>query len=322
MKFGGFWRPVSLPLVACLAVPCSVLVMSQAAAAQDSSAQDSGVTVVVKSPPPAAPAATRTTAAGVLPLRGPTGGSNSGQTNTAPTQLRPPQSVTTGSVSATAIPAPAVKSAPPAGDINNTTADQGAGWQAAVTQAQGPTPLLGAAREKAVQEINAYFNGMDSLQGTFTQVDSEQKVTTGKFYVERPGKLRFDYDPPSPLTIVSDGHFLAIEDSSLKTIERYPIESTPFRLLLAKNVDLERDARILGVAKGDDELSINLEDKKDDASGSIRLVFTTDPKLKLSQWIITDAQGLTTTVSLDNVEPGRKVAADFFQSRQSFNPYR
>jgi outer membrane lipoprotein-sorting protein len=316
-----------LPFAMCLA-------LGTVLAAGEAAAQDSGTTVVAKTPAPM-----RATAAGVLPAAtapqaqtgAPTAGAQEGSAQGSSAQdssnaaeaLKPAQDVQTGSLPPNQIPPPPpIQTSAPAGDVNNVNADQGAGWEAAVQAAPGPTPLLGDQREQAIKEINDYFNGITSLQGTFKQVDSDDKLTTGRFYVERPGKLRFDYDPPSPLRIVADGAYLSIEDSDLKTIEKYPIESTPFRLLLAKSVDLERDAKILGVAGDDDELSINLEDKNDEASGSIRLVFDTKPDLTLSQWVITDAQGLTTTVTLDDVGPGRKVAADFFQSRNSFSPYR
>ena len=92
-----------------------------------------------------------------------------------------------------------------------------------------------------MQRINDYFNNLNSIQGNFEQVNSNNKRSTGRFYVQRPGKLRFDYAPPSTLRLVADGHFLAIEDSSLKTVEKYPIKSTPFRLLLGEGVDLARD---------------------------------------------------------------------------------
>ena len=106
----------------------------------------------------------------------------------------------------------------------NSGSDEGAGWDAAVVAAPGPTPLIGDQQDAAVERVNAYFNGITSLQGNFEQVDSNNKRATGRFYVLRPGKLRFDYAAPSTLRIVSDGHFLAIEDSSLKTIEKYPLE--------------------------------------------------------------------------------------------------
>ena len=212
--------------------------------------------------------------------------------------------------------------APPTDEITPSAMDEGAGWEAAVEAAQAPTPLIGEEQAKAVQRINAYFNSITNLQGSFDQVDSSNKRSTGRFYVQRPGKIRFDYAPPSALRIVADGHFLAIEDSDLKTVEKYPIASTPFRLLLADAVDLGRDARVVGVESQEGTLAISLEDKTGDAAGSIKLLFDTGPELQLKQWLITDAQGLTTTVTINDIVAGRKVAADFFSSTESFQPFR
>lgn len=213
---------------------------------------------------------------------------------------------------------------PPAapGEINQSAGDEGAGWDAAVEAAHGPTPLIGEQQDAAVARINAYFNGITNLQGNFDQIDSNNKHTNGRFYVQRPGKLRFDYSPPSTLRLVADGHFLAIEDSDLKTIEKYPLESTPFRLLLGDGVDLSRDARIVGVESDEASLAISLQDKSGDAAGQIKLYFETEPEMKLKQWVITDAQGLATTVTVSDIAPGRKVAADFFTSTTSFEPFR
>jgi len=211
---------------------------------------------------------------------------------------------------------------PAPGELNQGNADEGAGWDAAVEAAPAATPLIGEQQDAAVQRINDYFNNLNSIQGNFEQVDSNNKRTTGRFYVQRPGKLRFDYAPPSTLRLVADGHFLAIEDSSLKTVEKYPIESTPFRLLLGEGVDLARDSRIVGVEGDDGSLAITLEDKGGKATGQIKLYFDTAPEMKLSQWVITDAQGLATTVTISDIAPGRKVAADFFTSTTSFQPFR
>lgn len=207
-------------------------------------------------------------------------------------------------------------------EVDQGAADEGAGWDAAVEAAAGPTPLIGEQQAAAVQRINDYFNGITNLQGNFEQVDANNKRATGRFYVQRPGKLRFDYAPPSALRIVADGAFLAIEDSDLKTIERYPLDSTPFRLLLGEGVDLARDARIVGVESDEGLLGVALEDKKGDAAGQIKLYFDTEPEMTLKQWVITDAQGLATTVTVNDVVPGRKVAADFFNAKVSFSPFR
>jgi outer membrane lipoprotein-sorting protein len=213
-----------------------------------------------------------------------------------------------------------IEAAAPVGEIV-APGDEGAGWDAAV-QANLPTPLIGVEQVLAVERINAYFNSITNLQGSFEQLDSNNKRTSGRFYVQRPGKLRFDYAPPSALRIVADGHFLAIEDSDLKTVEKYPLKSTPFRLLLTDSVDLGRDARIIGVEAEEATLAIALEDKSGDATGQIKLSFHTEPELQLKQWTITDAQGLTTRVEISDVVTGRKVATDFFSSKESFQPFR
>ena len=216
----------------------------------------------------------------------------------------------------------ATGTAPPPDEITPTAVDEGAGWEAAVEAAQAATPLIGDEQIKAVERINAYFNNITNLQGSFEQVDATNKRSTGRFYVQRPGKIRFDYAPPSGLRIVADGRFLAIEDADLRTVEKYPIQSTPFRLLLTEAVDLGRDSRIIGVESQEGSLAISLEDKSGDAAGSIRLMFESGSELQLKQWMITDAQGLTTRVTVNDIVSGRKVAADFFTSKESFQPFR
>lgn len=210
----------------------------------------------------------------------------------------------------------------PVGEIIPSSLDEGASWEAAVETANAPTPLIGAEQDEAVESINGYFNGMTNLQGRFEQFDPSNKRTTGRFYVQRPGKIRFDYAPPSALRIIADGHSLAIEDSDLKTVEKYPIKSTPFRLLLGETVNLGRDARIVGVERQDDELAISLEDRRGGAGGRIKLSFFTSGGLKLKEWMITDAQGLSTRVIVNNVVSGRKVAIDFFKAKDKFSPFQ
>jgi outer membrane lipoprotein-sorting protein len=282
-----------------VALPLALAVSTAAALAEDASSSqgEAGTTVAKRSPPSSAIGAP--------------------SQSSSPQGLTEPQDAVLPSTSEEPTGA-----APPAVEIPPSAADEGAGWEAAVEAAQAPTPLIGEEQAKAVQRINAYFNGITNLQGSFDQVDANNKHTTGRFYVQRPGKIRFDYAPPSALRIVADGHYLAIEDSDLKTVEKYPIGSTPFRLLLADAVDLARDAHVVGVESDQGTLAISLEDKSGDAAGSIKLVFDTGSEMQLRQWLITDAQGLTTTVTVNDVVSGRKVAADFFNSTDSFQPFR
>ena len=240
-------------------------------------------------------------------------------------QLRPAQDTQDEPTTppASAVTPPQTTPATEPAELNQEGRDEGAGWEAAVEAAPAPTPLIGPQQDEAVRRINAYFNGITNLQGNFEQIDSTNKHTTGRFYVQRPGKLRFDYAPPSALKIVADGHFLAIEDGDLKTVEKYPLESTPFRLLLTDAVDLGRDARIVGVESQEGSLAIALEDKGGQAAGQIKLFFDTGKELTLKQWVITDAQGLSTKVTINDIVPGRKVAETWFNStEQQFQPFR
>ncbi len=234
----------------------------------------------------------------------------------------PPEDAMRPSLGQETAPAGGAGSGAPVGEITPSALDEGASWEAAVEATDAPTPLIGEEQAEAVQRINAYFNAIINLQGRFEQTDPNNKHSTGRFYVQRPGKIRFDYAPPSALRIVADGYSLAIEDSDLKTVEKYPIKSTPFRLLLADDVDLGRDARIVGVEREEGGLAISLEDRGGDAAGRIKLSFETDPDLELKEWMITDAQGLSTRVTVNNMVSGRKVAADFFQSKDVISPFR
>ncbi|HKQ54576.1 MAG TPA: outer membrane lipoprotein carrier protein LolA [Methyloceanibacter sp.] len=273
------------------ALPLAVLLSSGAALAQD------GGSSVAKTPPPAPKPAAPPAPKGL----------------TEPEDtIAPPTGNQTG----------ANEAPPPSQEIVPPTVDEGAGWEAAVEEAQKSTPLIGEDQTKALERINAYFNNITNLQGSFEQVDATNKQSSGRFYVQRPGKIRFDYAPPSALRIIADGSHLAIEDSDLKTVEKYPIGSTPFKLLLSEAVDLARDARVVGVESSDGTLAVTLEDKSGDAAGSIRLVFQNGADLQLKEWSITDAQNLTTRVTVSDVVPGRKVASDFFTAKEGFQPFR
>jgi len=269
-------------------LPLAILLCMGGAHAQE------GASTVTKTPPAPSPAAPPEPATAPEAIQGPQLGEQTDETGTAP----------------------------PVNEIVPTAIDEGAGWEAAVEAAQSSTPLIGEEQAEAVRRINAYFNDITNLQGRFEQVDSTNKQSNGRFYVQRPGKIRFDYAPPSALRILADGSHLAIEDSDLKTVEKYPIKSTPFRLLLSDAVDLERDSRIVGVESQEGTLAITLEDKSGDAAGAIKLVFENGDELQLKEWIITDAQGLTTRVAITDVVSGRKVAADFFTPKAGFQPFR
>jgi outer membrane lipoprotein-sorting protein len=162
-----------------------------------------------------------------------------------------------------------------------------------------------------VTKVSDYFNKLTDLQGTFIQTDPDSRQKAGRFYFQRPGKIRFDYALPSKLRIISDGRSLSIEDRDMNTSERYPLDVTPFRLLLSETVDLANDAKILGVEQGPEMVVVTVEDKNGDSSGRIRLLFNR-ADMTLKEWIITDAQGLDTRIQVSDLEQNKKVAENFF----------
>jgi outer membrane lipoprotein-sorting protein len=161
-----------------------------------------------------------------------------------------------------------------------------------------------------IQKVTAYFNQMPDLKGSFVQTSADNKRLRGKFYVKRPGRFRFDYAPPSRMVILSDGQYVIVQDHDIKTDDRRNLEHTPFRVLLRKDVDLLRDARILEVQEVDDIVVLSLQDKNPDNPGRIKLYLVSKPALELREWITTDAQGLDTRVELselvkvDDLDPG------------------
>ena len=135
----------------------------------------------------------------------------------------------------------------------------------------------------------------------------------GRFYVKKPGRFRFDYGSPSLKVIISDGRWLAIQDHDLNTEDVYELDNTPFRLLLRKDVDLLRDARIFDVQEVEDLIIITLQDKDPDVSGRITLFLTKDPELTLKEWVTIDAQGLETRVQLSQVDTTEDIDPNLFK---------
>ncbi len=176
---------------------------------------------------------------------------------------------------------------------------------------------LDEASIKWIQRIDGYFNGIIHLQGNFVQIDSQNQTIKGRFYVHRPGRLRFEYAQPSMLRIVSDGQYLSIEDHDLKTIDKYPLASTPFRMLLTENVDIIRDACIIAFSNEDDRIALTLRDRSGESPGQIKLLFAVlkaGGAIELREWVITDVQGLDTRIQLANLVEGEEVSSNLFDT--------
>lgn len=218
---------------------------------------------------------------------------------------------------APAAAAPAATPAPTAATPAAKPATPDGGWVQEVAPANGTTGIaLDEKQTELVKTVSGYFASLDGLQGAFVQTGADNKKLKGKFFVKRPGKFRFDYALPSKQIIISDGQNLAIQDLDLNNEDRVALDQTPFRLLLRKDVDLLRDARIMEVQQADDLIVLAIQDKSPDTPGRIKIFLATKPALELKEWVTSDAQGLDTRVEVSNVELTDKIDEKLFKIQQ------
>jgi outer membrane lipoprotein-sorting protein len=186
---------------------------------------------------------------------------------------------------------------------------------AKVAAVGAPAAVVAAEADDAtvIAQANAYFNGMTTLTGTFVQIGPDGRRIGGKLTLAKPGRLRFDYDQPSPLEIVADGTSVAVKDRKLGTQDLYFISQTPLKFLLREKIDLAKDLTVNDVSNDPGGVRIALEDRST-LGGTSRIQLFFDAEVKtLSQWRITDPQGYQTTVQLSNLQKGRAVeGAAFF----------
>ena len=156
----------------------------------------------------------------------------------------------------------------------------------------------------AVNAISDYLNSFKTLQGEFTQISPKGNMSQGIFYIAKPGKMRFEYAPPNPFLIVSDGTWLTIKNVKKEKGDQFPLSQTPLRLVLGDKVDIARDTNIIDFQDQDGITTVTVEDKKNTlGSGQLTLVYDQGRKA-LQQWIVIDGKGRKTTVSLENLQAG------------------
>ncbi len=157
-----------------------------------------------------------------------------------------------------------------------------------------------AANNQIPQPVTDYLAKMQSARGRFTQIGPDGVISQGDFAIRKPGKMYFDYEDPTPLTVISDGFWVAVEDAKLKTRDRYPLSETPLSVLLSKNPDFTGTDYKIQTDTNEDQYLITASDPEHPERGQITLVFTKE-NTQLTHWVVTDAQGLKTIVNLDNI---------------------
>ncbi len=170
---------------------------------------------------------------------------------------------------------------------------------------------LSEADRAELDGISAYLNGITTLKGGFVQIEPNGTADEGTFYISKPGKMRFAYNPPSPTLIVSDGHTVAVANTRLNTVDRYPLSETPLGLVLNNNIDLRHNSQLVSVEHQEGAIVIGMRTSDNRTKANIALVFS-EPEFELRQWTIIDNQGLSTTVALRALVPGTALLPSLF----------
>lgn len=173
----------------------------------------------------------------------------------------------------------------------------------AAAQAAQPIPLA---------DLSAYFNGFRTAESQFTQINPDGTLVTGRLMIQRPGRVRFEYDPPDRNLVLATGGSVNVFDARSNVEPSvYPLNRTPLNLILAERVDLSRTRMVVGHSAEGPTTVVVAQDPDFPEYGQIRLVFSADP-VELRQWVVTDDSGRETTVILGNLRTGASLPSALF----------
>lgn len=179
----------------------------------------------------------------------------------------------------------------------------------------GAAPVAGPASSPMVKTALDYLRGLATVDGRFEQTDARDAVSTGRFFLQRVGRARFDYDPPAQLSIISDGHKVFVINGRLKTLQSYPLAMTPFGLFLAREIRLDQGARVTSVGNRPGGFSITAVARRSPTRGSITLDFNRSP-VALTGWSIGGGGGRPVRVRLLSLAPATPRDDSWFDARR------
>ena len=177
---------------------------------------------------------------------------------------------------------------------------------------------VGAATAKVpLDRLSRYFNGITTLEARFTQLNPDGSRSAGKLYMRRPGRARFEYDPPEKSLVMAGGGQVAIFDGRSNTgnPDQDPLKRTPLAIILGRNVDLAQRSMIVGHDGDDRQTTLVAQDPEAPENGRVELVFMNEP-LTLAGWTVVDGQGQRTRVQLERIQLGGRIAARLFSIPQ------
>ena len=176
----------------------------------------------------------------------------------------------------------------------------------------GTTTAFDGNQRVLIDRVNVYLMSVQTMIGDFVQVGPDGRRSEGKIYLQKPGRIRFEYNPPSPIELVADGNSVVIRDRKLDTQDLYPLSQTPLRFLLADRIDLLRETNVVSVSADDTFLSLLLEERHTLGGTHKVLLMFSAKDTQLKQWTVTDPQGYDTTIALYNLDLGKKLDPSMF----------
>ncbi|MFW5654461.1 MAG: LolA family protein [Roseicyclus sp.] len=177
------------------------------------------------------------------------------------------------------------------------------------------SPLPALAQAIPLEQISAYLDGIETAESTFTQINADGSVATGELYIQRPGRVRFDYDDEA-LLVMAGGGQLAIFDGRGNTMaEQYPLRQTPLWLILDRDVNLSRSGMVIAHEFDGTSTRVVTQDPERPEIGTLTLVFTDDP-IQLRQWVVTDQAGAETTIVLGALRQDVRLSQGLFSIPQ------
>jgi outer membrane lipoprotein-sorting protein len=156
-----------------------------------------------------------------------------------------------------------------------------------------------------VDRASNYLSSLQSLTGNFVQIGPDGSRSVGKFYLQKPGRVRFEYGPPSPIEVIADGYYVIVRDRNLATQDLHPLSQTPLRYLLADQIDLARDTKVTAVSQDNAFITVTIEERQL-LVGTSRLALMFSAKdMQLREWTVTDPHGYKTMIAVYNLDASR-----------------
>ena len=177
--------------------------------------------------------------------------------------------------------------------------------------AKAVSVALNDAQKADLARVEAYMNGIRTLKSDFMQVAQNGATAQGVVAIQRPGKMRIEYAPPSPHLIVTSGSFLVYVEKSLKQSSYIPLDSSLAGFLVRETIRLSGDVTVTAFEKDKGTIRVTLAQSGDREAGALTLLFS-DAPLQLRQWSVMDSQGQTTRISLLDPQFGVPVDQKLF----------